>query len=64
MNSADLPRWMWRDPAEVAERVESGTCKGCGWIVRFGWETKTEDACGKGRRFGVRCKHYLEEKAA
>lgn len=29
MKATELPSWAWRDPAEVAERLELMTCEGC-----------------------------------
>lgn len=62
MNSPDLPRWMWRDPAEVAERVEAGTCQGCGWTVQHQIGGACVEACAKGRRYGKKCRFYVEAK--
>lgn len=63
--SANLPAFMWRDPAEAYERLEAGTCQGCALIVRYrfdriGYEPETIEACAKGRPFGKKCKHYVE----
>lgn len=63
--SAELEQFMWRDPAKAYERLEAGTCQGCGWIVhhditRIGYEKELLEACAKGRLFGKRCKLYLE----
>jgi len=33
MSSANLPQFMWGDPADAYERIESATCRGCEWII-------------------------------
>ena len=58
MSSANLPQFMWGDPAYAYERVEGATCRGCGWIVRVNVAGERVDSCGKGRRIGVKCKYY------
>ena len=64
MRSANLPQFMWGDPAYAYERTEGTTCRGCGWIIRVHVAGQSVDSCGKGRRFGVRCIHYEEGKNA
>lgn len=50
-----LEQWMYGDPANVIDRIESRTCKGCIFEeVVFG-----EKYCGKGQRYGRRCKQYM-----
>lgn len=51
-----LPAFMYRDPAEVYERVEGATCVGCAHASRL----LGRDFCTKGRVYGVKCKQYLE----
>ncbi len=58
---AELPAWMWRDPADVAERVEAATCRGCVFIVRRHIAGELVESCGKNRRYGKKCKRYVEE---
>jgi hypothetical protein len=64
MSSANLPQFMWGDPANAYERIEGATCRGCGWIIRHHVAGERVDSCGKGRRIGVKCKHYEEGKNA
>ena len=54
------PLKMHRDPAKIYEEAEARTCQGCGWIIRLHVAGGRVDSCGKGRRTGVRCKHYEE----
>lgn len=58
-------KWETRDPAEVLERREAQTCKGCRFvetIVAFGEKIKR---CKKNRKHsdhgGRRCKQYAED---
>jgi len=64
MSSANLPQFMWGDPADAYERIEGVTCRGCGWIIRVPVAGQSVDSCGKGRRIGVRCRNYEEGKNA
>lgn len=64
MSSANLPQFMWGDPAYAYERVEGATCRGCGWIIRVHVAGERVDSCGTGRRIGVKCKYYTEGKNA
>lgn len=63
--SANLPAWMWRDPADVAERVGAASCQGCGWVIRLRRRViersdEVIEDCFKGRVWGRKCKLYLE----
>ena len=60
MNSADLPAWMWKNPEEVAARTQAMSCHGCALIVKTLFQWQVVESCGKGRRFGKKCKQYLE----
>jgi len=66
MNSADLPKSAWKDPALVYAEAEARTCAGCGWIINreitpaHAVESEFVSSCGKRRLFGKRCADYLE----
>jgi hypothetical protein len=51
-----LPAHFYRDPAEVYERLEAATCTGCAHSARV----LGSDICIKGRKYGRRCKLYVE----
>ena len=40
-----LESWEFRDPAEVAERRESQTCKGCAWLTVVNCLGSTFERC-------------------
>ena len=52
-----LERWQYRDPAEIVERMESRTCKGC-IFERQAFGVKY---CDKSREHGKRCSQYKSE---
>lgn len=58
MKATELPTFMWRDPAEAYERIESATCKGCLSLAKTRIATVTVEHCKRGKKAGVRCKHY------
>ena len=60
MSSANLPQFMWGDPAYAYERIEGATCRGCRWIIRVHVAGQRADSCGKGRKIGIQCRHYEE----
>ncbi|MBO4119855.1 hypothetical protein J5T34_03760 [Cupriavidus gilardii] len=59
-----LPAHMYRDPAEVYERAEARSCKGCVHERSATLFGTTVRACikllpnGKRRHHGRRCQHY------
>lgn len=59
-----LPAHMYRDPAEVYERAEARSCKGCQWERTARLFGTTVRVCtkllpdGKRRNYGRRCRHY------
>lgn len=60
--TAALEKWQFRDPAEVAERVEAGTCQGCALVVRQIVAGAAVESCAKGRRYGTKCRFYFERE--
>lgn len=58
---------MFRDPAEVHERKEARSCKGCTWEKSARLMGTAHTVCtkllpgGKRREHGKRCKNYLEK---
>lgn len=60
--SASLPVWMYRDPAEVVERIEAGSWQGCAFVQRMRFQWQVVESCAKGRRFGRKCPLYVERK--
>jgi hypothetical protein len=53
-----LESWEYGNPERVAIQRESQSCKGCSHIkVAF-----DRQYCGKGKKFGARCRLYLELK--
>lgn len=58
--TAQLEKWQFRDPADVAERIESGTCQGCAFILRLTVSGELVESCGRHRRHGKKCGDYLE----
>jgi hypothetical protein len=53
----------YRDPAEVYERTEAATCKGCEHESPVKIGTEKFMICGKNKKYGRRCKHYVERNA-
>lgn len=53
-----MPLRYYRDPLEALIEVESRTCTGCIHEARI----MGTSYCGRGRKYGKRCKHY-EERA-
>lgn len=51
-----LERRMYRDPLDVLISLENGTCAGCKHQCQQ-WGT---DYCGLGKRYGRKCKSYIE----
>jgi len=60
--SASLPLWMYRDPAQVVERIEAASCHGCAFVVRTVFQSQVVESCAQGRRFGRKCPLYVERK--
>lgn len=62
-----LPAHMYRDPAEVYERAEARSCKGCCWEKTARLFGTTLRVCtkllpnGKRRNHGKRCQFYGEK---
>jgi len=58
---------MYRDPAEVYERNEARSCKGCMWEKSARLMGTTHTVCtnllpgGKRRNYGKRCQSYGEK---
>lgn len=57
-----LERWRYGDPAQVAERAQAQTCKGCVHEVDILILGETFRQCGKSMPYGKRCKFYKEYK--
>lgn len=55
-------RSLARNPADIYERQEATTCKGCVHIVPISLAGVTTETCGIGRGYGKRCKRYDEGK--
>jgi len=55
-----LPSNRYRDPAEVYEREEEQTCKGCGHIEKVRLFGDDVLICHKHKKPVKRCKHYEE----
>jgi len=53
-------RGMARDPAEIFERQESRTCKGCGFESHVAIAYGTIVICALGKTHGKRCAKYVE----
>ena len=55
-----LESWEFRDPAEVAERRESQSCKGCLWLMQAHCFGETFERCQEypARENPRRCKKY------
>lgn len=51
-----LPLSFYRDPLEHLIAQEARTCTGCEYETRIFGTTY----CGRGRKYGKRCKHYEE----
>ena len=55
----DLPSFAWGDPAKVAERLESMTCKGCANKETGTVFEVTMTFCKIKKNYdGIRCKQY------
>lgn len=63
-----LPTYLFRDPAEVYERNEARSCKGCIWEKTARLMGTTHTVCtkllpgGKRRNHGKRCQNYGEKE--
>lgn len=64
MSCANLERWQWRDPADVAERLEAQSCHGCAFVSRVQIAGSSVESCSKGRRAGRKCRHYVEGESS
>jgi hypothetical protein len=53
-------RRMARDPAQLYEEKERGTCTGCAHIIIVIVAGASTQACGCNKTFGTRCRHYAE----
>jgi len=60
--SANLPQFMYRDPARAYERTEGSTCQGCVFLLGVHMAGTVAPMCMKGKRVGVRCKLYIEDR--
>lgn len=63
MKATELPAWWWRDPSEVAERLEAMSCEGC--IFRLTLVMDTPECVKHKGRVGhsmYRCGDYLEPR--
>lgn len=55
-----LPSNRYRDPAEVYEREEERTCKGCAYLEKVRLFGDDVLICHKSRKPTHKCKHYKE----
>lgn len=55
-------RGLARDPADIYERQEGFTCKGCAHIDRITVSGSKAEICTIGKGYGRRCKRYDEGK--
>ena len=55
-------RGLARNPADLYERQEATTCKGCVHIDRMTVSGSTVEICAIGKGYGRRCKRYDEGK--
>lgn len=58
---ADLEKWQYRDPLEVAIRNEEKSCKGCKTIEVVELFGEVVIICDAGRPKTERCKKYKAE---
>lgn len=53
-----LPAFMYGDPADVIEREEGKTCKGCRHEEKHRAFGEVVAICTKGKKHGQRCRLY------
>ena len=55
-----LESWKFRDPAEVVERIESQSCKGCKHLDAIRIAGQLVQVCNKGKKPIKKCPKYQE----
>lgn len=58
-----LPRLLYRNPEEVLEQLEEGSCAGCLFEEHAVLWGRSVETCLRGRQYGTRCRMYRENPA-